>query len=441
MPEDNCGNRPAAGLRSYQFLKSCIGKFDVKCVAIEMSPVEKAFDESIIRVSKDNTTKVQNVHDEFQPDLILGVNTFPSYIACGLKTDRPIWADLNGWIMSEAQAQAYKMKSDAYLAHYFELEKRILMRADYFSAVSKREADALLGSLAWAGRLNSGNFGVELVHHIPNGTEDFLSDRASADYGAIAKISSGKFNLLWLGGYNTWVDEELLFKGVEDAMAKSPDVEFVSTGGGIPGLDDKTFARFLEFVNASPYKDRFKFLGWVKTEEIPLIYKACSLGLNIDRDCVETHTGARNRINEMMKFAMPVITTLGSEISYECVKAGAGFGVSGVGGGGAGVGGSRGDLAVKEFSDAILKSLELWKNGTLGEMGSRGRKYILEECNFVKVCKPFLEWEGGRTAGASNLGASGVDNGLSKVKAGIEYLKQNGVKKFAGKVFSRMFGK
>lgn len=441
MPEDISENRPAAGIRSYQFLKACEGKFEIKTVAIEMAPVEKAFDESIVRVSKENFAQVQNVHDEFKPDLILGVNTYPSYVACGLNTSAPIWADLNGWIMAEAEAQAYKIEGDSYLPHYFEFEKRILARADKFSAVSKREADALLGSLAWAGRLNNANFGKELVCHIPNGTEDFLSDKNGVDHGALAKIPSGKFNLLWLGGYNTWVDEELLFKGVEKAMEEIPELNFVSTGGAISGLDDKTFARFLELVNASRFKDRFIFLGWVKTSEIPLIYGACNVGLNIDRACVETFTGARNRINEMMKFGLPVITTLGSEIAGECVRVGAGIGIGRADYSGSGKGGARGEGVATDFSSAILQAFSSWKAGALKEMGARGRKYILEECNFEKVCAPFLGWEGGRTSGPSSIGNGGlVDTGLSKMKAGVEYLKMNGTKKFLEKAKGKILG-
>jgi glycosyltransferase involved in cell wall biosynthesis len=442
MPEDICENRPAAGIRSYQFLKACTGKYEIKCVAIEMAPVEKAFDETIVRIGKENFAQVQNVHDEFKPDLILGVNTYPSYVACGLHTEAPIWADLNGWIMAEAQAQAYKIGGDSFLPHYFEYEKRILARADKFSAVSHRQADAILGSLAWAGRLNNANFGTEMVCTIPNWTEDFLSDKNGVDHGALAKIPSGKFNLLWLGGYNTWVDEELLFKGIEKAMNEIPDLHFVSTGGAISGLDDKTFARFLEMVNASRFKDRFVFLGWVKTDEIPLIYGACNVGLNIDRACVETHTGARNRINEMMKFSLPVITTLGSEIAGECVRVGAGIGIGRDDYMGSGKGGARGEGVALEFTGAIASAYGLWRDGGLKEMGGKGRAYIIEECSFEKVCEPFLNWEGVRSGGASSLGSNGmVDVGISKVKAGVEYFKMNGAKKFFEKAKGKILRK
>ncbi len=476
MPEDIAESRPAGGIRSYQFLKACEGKFEIKCVAIEMAPVEKVFDESIVRVEKKDFKSVQNVHDEFKPDLILGVNTYPSYLACRLKTNAPIWADLNGWIMAEAEAQAFKMQSDAYLPHYFEFEKTILKRADKFSAVSKREEYALLGSLAWAGRLNASNFGTEMVCTIENGTEDFLSDKVlsegeadflngealsegeaknfssdkalkgGAENGAnsepsesvVSKISKDKFNILWLGGYNTWVDEELLFKGVEMAMENCPELEFVSTGGAIAGLDNKTFERFLNWVNASKYKDRFKFLGWVKTSEIPLIYEACSLGLNIDRICVETITGARNRINEMMKFSLPVLTTLGSEIASKCVGACAGFGIGRIDYLGSLNNGHRGEKVVLEFRDGLIKAYELWKKDELSKMGENGRKYIIQECNFAKVCEPFLRWDGKRTAGATNLGDSGVGRFSAKIKGALNYIKQNGARKFLRKVVGKV---
>ena len=88
-------------------------------------------------------------------------------------------------------------------------------------------------------------------------------------------------------------DEVTLFKGVEAAMARAKKLYFVSTGGGVKGLDNKTFAKFKRMVDGSKYSKRFVFLGWVETADIPYIYSRADVGLNVDRECTETYTGAR----------------------------------------------------------------------------------------------------------------------------------------------------
>ena len=132
LPEENTLTRPAAGLRTHQFLKSLIDKrFLVELVSIMMPECYegaliceekdhgKRFKE--FRVSKNDPQLlpyIQKIHDDFHPDAIVAVNTHPSYIASLIDSRTPLWSDLNGWIMAEAQAQAYKKESNDYLSHY-----------------------------------------------------------------------------------------------------------------------------------------------------------------------------------------------------------------------------------------------------------------------------------------------------------------------------------
>lgn len=547
LPEENAAVRPAAGLRTWQFLKGleragAKSHFKIKLVTIDMPEcrresckanagdeertcgdarvcmeggasaasaaenanedassgndvearseacVEAGSPEHFI-ISKNDSElgrKLQKIHDEFQPDVIISVNTYPSSVAAKLKSMAPLWADLNGWIMAEAQAQAYKMDSNDYLGHYFEMERVVIEAADKFSGVSLAQCQALYGELAWAGRLVKESFAYKFVEHVPNGIEwleheksqigkmkeereveeirEERADTVTAGKGAhngrtksesetkLAAIPKHTFVLLWMGGYNTWVDEATLFKGVNEAMEKCPNLYFVSTGGGLNGLDNKTFEKFKKLIDGSPCKERFVFLGWVETAAIPSLYARANAGINVDRRCVETMMGARNRINEMMKFGLPVITTLGSEISYEVERAGAGLCVK------------SGDHAA--FAEAIIRVHELWRGGGGREskefknFGKCGTEYVQNYCNYAVTLEPLLKWlENPRAApdrGVDALGfAGGLAGGLrggsvailrhgglaakrmtAKVRMFWRYLRENGFKKSFKKFLS-----
>ncbi len=497
LPDENTKSRPAAGLRTFQFLKPLLRKggtviksadkafssskkvkykLNVVCIAMpecyEDEPKQKEIRHpdgyTQLVISKNDPEllrRIQELHDELHPDAVVAVNTYPSYIASQLDSRSPLWCDLNGWVMAEAQAQAYKMESNDYLSHYYKMERSILERADKLSAVSEAQRFALVGELACFGRLNNESFGYEYVHHIPNGIEWFEGEREDSsnsepsaagpvtgnevfshngpegpdccekntlhpcDTRSISDIPEDSFILLWLGGYNTWVDEITLYKGVEAAMEECEKLYFVSTGGDIKGLDNKTFAKFKEMIDKSKYKDRFIFLGWVDTEDIPYIYSRADCGLNVDRRCVETLTGARNRINEMMKFGLPIVTTLGSEISYEVGRAGAGIGVKT---------GKYGKLA-----EAIASIYKEWRGGgeraseKYKEYGKNGQKYISRGCTYEEIMVPLLKWlENPRPALDRKLHLN-LNSGLN-IKSTFRYIKENGVKRFFKKLYQKV---
>lgn len=423
LPDVSTISRPAAGLRTYQF-KEALERtgFEVFLVCIAMPECyekepETEVSEAGMVISKNDPRLVEMIRGaavEFSPEAIVSVNTFPSYVASRLGLGVPFWADLNGWIMAEGQAQAYKSGDNAFLGHYFEMERGVLERADKISCVSRAQGHAILGELAFLGRLNKESFGYNFVEWVPNGTEDF--DKGVANIG----LPEG-FLLLWMGGYNTWVDEITLFKGLEKAMERCPELKFVSTGGAIKGLDKGTFKNFHDLVEQSPFKERFIFLGWVDSEAIPYIYRRAQAGVNVDRMCVETLTGARNRINEMMKFGLPVITTLGSEISHEVERIEAGIGVS------------SGDF--EGLAGAIEKMYSEWQEQDLKfvEYGRNGRQYIEEFCNYDATVKPLVSW-----LDAADFAPGGrVDFGRAKFSAAIRYLKDRGLKQFLRKLWQK----
>jgi len=245
-------------------------------------------------------------------------------------------------------------------------------------------------------------------------------------------VPNDAFVLLWVGGYNTWVDEITLFKGVSEAMEKCPKLYFVSTGGQISGLDNGTFLRFKKLIDESEFKDRFVFLGWVNSSDIPYIYARANAGLNVDRKCAETYTGARNRINEMMKFGVPVITSLGSEISYEVEARACGTAFKS----------GKHEL----LTSAIVNMYSDWKDRhgyKLKEYGENGRKYIKEQCNYEFLLKPLFKWlENPRPAPDRGLRLElvkkhGCASYLAKARGAFTYLKNNGLKKFFRKLLQK----
>ncbi len=263
---------------------------------------------------------LQAHHDQYQPEAVMGINTHAAAQACKLKTQVPIWADLNGWVMAEAQAKAARVQDDGCLPYFWGQEEPVLKRADRISVVSEPQKFALLGELATTGRLMKETFGYDFLDVIPNsvspqppaiGTPLLRGKQASQD----------DFLVLWSGGYNTWTDIETLYQGISLAMEKDPAIKFVSTGGAIAGHDDTTYPNFLKLIEDSPYKNRFYMMGWLPGTDIPTLYSECNLGLNIDGLNYEVIFGARNRINGMVRMGLPVLSTTGTEVADQMQKA------------------------------------------------------------------------------------------------------------------------
>ncbi|MEL7061219.1 MAG: hypothetical protein AAGN46_14450, partial [Acidobacteriota bacterium] len=259
---------------------------------------------------------LQDHLESVAPDALIGVNSYPSSRAAALNTDLPLWCDANGWVMAEAQTKAATYDDDRYLAHFWNIEKAIVDRADVISTVSRAQSLAALGELAARGRLNRRTVGYDFCRHVPNAL-------AAVTYEHRFEVVRGKlvpedaFVVLWVGGYNTWTDVELLYGALERAMGERDDLHYVSTGGALPGHDDLTFEKFQRRIEDSSFRDRVHFAGWVPTEQVPSYYFEADLGLNVDIASNETLFGARNRINDMLKVGLPVLTTLGTEISQD----------------------------------------------------------------------------------------------------------------------------
>ncbi len=256
---------------------------------------------------------------QIQPDAIVGVNTFPSWVAARLPARVPLWADLNGHWMAEMQGKARVENDDHWIGWGWGVQRGILRRLDKFSAVSRPQLHAVLGELGAVGRMNRHTFDYPFGHHVPNAAYRWDSAlEAEPNQEPLLRgpiVPADAFIILWSGGFNVWADIPTLVEAMDRLMEHHPNVHMVVTGGRIEGHVTRPYEEFEERVEASPHKDRFHLLGWVESEDLPRIYRESDLGINVDSRNYETLFGARNRINTMAAVGLPVATTLGTEIS------------------------------------------------------------------------------------------------------------------------------
>lgn len=252
---------------------------------------------------------------DFRPDCIVGVGTIPSSYAVKIRSDRPIWADLFGSLLAEAQVKAWVYDDDFYSSYWRRFEIVTLKGADKFSTVSMPQKFSVVGELSLLGRLTKYTADYEFVHIMPIAVDDepFVQTKKMIRN---KKVSEDDFVIFWSGGYNTWTDVDTLFEGLVKAMEKNRRIKFVSTGGAIERHDDLTFSKFKEKIRHSKFSENFIFLGWIQTQDVGNCYLESDVGINIDRFSYEAVLGARNRINEMIKAKLPVLTTRISEISH-----------------------------------------------------------------------------------------------------------------------------
>jgi hypothetical protein len=109
---------------------------------------------------------------------------------------------------------------------------------------------------------------------------------------------------------------------------------------------------------------------------LPLIYGSVDCGLNVDKKNYETETGARNRLLELIRYQVPVITTLGTEISREIQTHALG--------------------AVFPFgASAVLAQMLLTlscRREQLHAFGKDALDYFLKNWSYAKTAAPLLDW-------------------------------------------------
>ena len=315
-----------------------------------------------------------------KPDCILGINTHASGVAARAAQQLPFWADLNGWAMAEGQTRAYRDQDDSFLSHFWRDERDVARRADRFSTVTQNQKFALLGELAALGRLNQYTFDYPFADVIENAVNPmFLPTRKqeheSQDIRG-GKIPQNAFIVLWSGGYNTWTNVDLLYNALMKAMEKNDQIYFLSTGGSIDGHDEKSYVKFHRLVAASPLRKRFVLLGWIEAEYLAPLYSECDIGINVDDINYETLFGARNRITNMLASGLPVVTTLGTEIS-KTIQAE-----------------SLGKTVPLNDPEALASAiLQLAQNrDELTEMAKQAKDFAIQKYSYDHTTKPMREW-------------------------------------------------
>ncbi len=366
--EKNIENQTAYGLRTWQFL-SILPKFPKAKIVLVTDQVNEhgkreeleIFGEKteVLKLHKDKKCfwkKLRKEFKDFNPEACLGVNNFASFCLAKLKPKVPFWADLNGWIMGEAQSQAFVHQNNSYVPTLWHRERTILQEADAFSTVSTPQKHALLGELASIGRLTAETENWRFAVTIGNANELGGQKAKLLDL----KLPKDAFMILFSGSYNSWLDEEMLFWALEAAIEKNPKIHFVSTGR------KKTIQ--------TKHPENFHFLGWLEKKELISCYEQADLAINVDRTSNETTFGARNRINEWIEYEVPVISTIGTEITQELDREKLIIGVE------------MGNQ--KDLTEKILKATEQ----DLKEMAKAAKKYMSEKYSYKETSKELLTW-------------------------------------------------
>jgi len=265
---------------------------------------------------------VRSLAESFAPDAVVYPHATASFYPEVYDPEVPAWIDINGHVMTEAQAKAAVYQDDSYLDYFFWKNLAMLQRGDRFSTVCEAQTNALLGELGMVGRLSSLTNGVPMVFTVPVGVDT----REYPHQHRVVRgldVAESDFVVLWSGGYNTWTDVDTMFEGLVYAMDRDPSIRFVSTGGQIDGHDEMTYPRMLDHIATSRHHDRFIMKGWLPRETVPSYFHEANLGINCEKDIYEVRFGSKQRILDWSRAALPVVTTRLTELSRvierECI--------------------------------------------------------------------------------------------------------------------------
>ena len=274
---------------------------------------------------------LRDLRHEFEPDVVVSAGPFAP-MAGGARAAgaEPLWVDVPGDPMSEAQLRAYRSGSHDPIHRYRQVLSLAVTRGDHFSVVSQAQRPVLIGALGLAGRgpapgggggpgrLTAREMGRELVHVIPVSLQGLHRDCSpEAPQGLLTGIAPNDFTVLICGGYNTWMDEETLVAALLQAMDADPHVHLVSTGGGLTGHNEGSYQRFRRLAERSKHATRFHFLGWVPTRHLDAIYGAADLAVNMDLPCYEAEFGSRTRLLDAMERGLPAASTVTCDLTRQ----------------------------------------------------------------------------------------------------------------------------
>jgi len=336
LPHEPTDRLHAPGIRTWQlasalaekhhFITLCIidfGDFQAGKNTAHTKAIREDLGQNInlVRLSyhpRETANAIRTLHVATRFHAIVSNSDIMNALAVDLDVDCPLWLDYNGDPFAEKQLQALTYSHDGSLLPQWELYLKGLLRGDRFSVCSRPQKWAMIGQLGVAGRLTAANSGEELVHVLPNCSR-VMSKRPRARVPVLkgAQIPASSFLVLWSGGYNTWCDPQMLFNGLELAMRRNNNIYFATTGGKLEGHDTKSFEHFKTLVEQSALRERFIFLGWVPTEQVPSYYEQADLAVFIDRPSIEGELGTRTRLVDWLQFKVPILCTPLCEFAEE----------------------------------------------------------------------------------------------------------------------------
>jgi hypothetical protein len=290
--------------------------------------------------------------------------------------DVPIWMDYFGDPMAERQMLALRLGSDGGLADQWALVAPALARADRLSGCSTAQCGAIEGQLGAMGRLGRHTARERLVHRIPPWIEPIQRPAAAAPVLRGVRVPGDAFLVIQTGGFNTWLDVQTLFEGLERAMAAEPRLHFAATGGAIPGHGGGGFEWFERAAQSSRFRSRYHLLGWLPLAQVPQVIAEADATLNVDLECAEGRLGTRNRLMDWLLGRAAVISTPGCELAIEL--------------------GDRGyiDLIPHGAPGAVAEALArvVAQPGEARRRAAAGEQYLREAHRPATCLKPLLDW-------------------------------------------------
>ena len=269
---------------------------------------------------------LRDLRGQIAPDVTVTAGPFlPMAAGARAAGDEPLWVDVPGDPMSEAQARAFRAGSSDPIHRYREMFGWALARGDRFSVISAAQRGPLVGAMGLAGRLTGETVGHEFVRVIAGSVEGLLDwdlnqrEETSPLPANFPKLQDQDFVVLFCGGYNTWLDGDTMLDGLLRAMERNPNIHYVSTGGALRGHDESSYRRFKDRALSSQHNQRFHFLGWVPGSSIPGVFSRAQLCMFIDLPCYEAEFGARTRVLEALERRVPVAATNSCDLTAELV--------------------------------------------------------------------------------------------------------------------------
>jgi len=383
----------ARGYRTWQFVEPLLTDGHQVCLVIndrvEQSDVTHSLGShlSYHRVDMQRLgwpNRLNHLHDHFKPDGVLAVMFNNCLRVTRLSTDRPVWMDMYGDKLAEGQIASHTQQSNRGYRNMFRYLREALKQGDVYSTCSTPQKYALVGQLGMVSRLNRHTLGYEFVYPVLPGASASPKDADGGptlrgDLIPFDKLRAGPadaFVVLWCGGYNVWTDVDVLFQALNEAMNRDPRIVFLSVGGGVKIRQNNSYDRFLAMIENSAHRHRFHMLGWRPSGEIPACYRQADVGISLDAFHYETLLGTRTRLVEMMGYGLPVITSMGCELSaiIHDQELGLTFPI--------------GDAAA--LCDRILALAG--DPTTQQTLAKRARLFATHELSFAETTRPFREW-------------------------------------------------